>query len=51
LRCLRDVGTPDAVTAATRPIDPAFPEIAPEVVDAYHKAPDTMVAEVLNDEP
>lgn len=34
--------------AAARPIDPAFPGIDPEVLEAYRNAPDNMVAEILD---
>jgi Uma2 family endonuclease len=32
------------------PIDPAFPGVAPEVVEAYRNAPDNVVAEILDGE-
>jgi Uma2 family endonuclease len=36
------------VPAATQSIDPAFPGVAPEVVEAYRDAPDNVVAEILD---
>jgi Uma2 family endonuclease len=36
------------VTVATSPVDPRFPGIAPEVVEAYRNAPAHMVAEVID---
>ena len=36
------------MTAATRLDGPAFPGVAPEVVEAYRNAPDNMVAEILS---
>ncbi len=35
-------------SAAPRPIDPGFPGVAPEVVEAYRNAPDNVVAEILD---
>ncbi len=35
-------------SAAPRPVDPAFPGIAREVVEAYRNAPDNVVAEILD---
>lgn len=35
-------------SAASRPADPAFPGVAPDVVEAYRSAPDHMVAEILD---
>lgn len=32
------------------PVDPAFPGVAPEVVEAYRNAPDNVVAEILDGE-
>jgi Uma2 family endonuclease len=34
--------------AAPHPFDPAFPGVAPEVVEAYRNAPDNVVAEILD---
>lgn len=34
--------------AAARPVDPAFPGIDPEVLEAYRNAPDNIVAEILD---
>lgn len=36
--------------APQRPIDPAFPGIAPDVLEAYRSAPDNVVAEVVDGE-
>lgn len=33
---------------ARHPVDPAFPGIAPDVLEAYRRAPDHMVAEILD---
>ena len=33
---------------AARTIDPEFPNLAPEVIEGYRNAPETMVAEVIN---
>lgn len=38
----------EMTTAATHPLDPAFPGVAPEVVEAYRSAPKNMVAEILD---
>jgi Uma2 family endonuclease len=38
------------MTAVASTIDPAFPGIAPEVLEAYRNAPDNVVAEVLDGE-
>ncbi len=35
-------------SAAPLPVDPAFPGVAPEVVEAYRNAPDNVVAEILD---
>ncbi len=32
--------------SSASPIAPAFPGVAPEVVEAYRNAPDNMVAEI-----
>jgi Uma2 family endonuclease len=34
--------------SSVSPVDPAFPGVAPEVVEAYRKAPDHLVAEILD---
>jgi Uma2 family endonuclease len=36
------------MTAAARPVAPAFPGVAPEVVEAYRNAPDNVVAEIID---
>jgi hypothetical protein len=38
------------MNGAARSIDPAFPGIAPEVLEAYRNAPNNVVAEVLDGE-
>jgi len=35
-------------SAAPRPLDPAFPGIAPEVVEAYRNAPSNLIAEIFD---
>jgi Uma2 family endonuclease len=36
------------MTDAALPLDPAFPGVAPDVVEAYRNAPDNMVAEIVD---
>jgi Uma2 family endonuclease len=36
------------MTAPARPVVPAFPGVAPDVVEAYRNAPDNVVAEILD---
>src|SRR4051794_22516034 len=38
----------EEMTAAMYPLDPAFPGVAPEVVEAYRSAPENVVAEILD---
>lgn len=49
LRGSGGAGTMDEMTTAARhPLDPAFPGVDPEVVEAYRSAPRNMVAEILD---
>jgi Uma2 family endonuclease len=45
-----DAGTLNLVPVATHVVDPTFPGVAPEVIEAYRAAPDNVVAEILEGE-